>query len=120
MPESQDPLRSLFEEAARSGRERMVPAPVSDITARGQRAHRRHIAWAVAACLAVSGGGAAAAVLLPGDPAPTVPATTPSAESSTELPSTAPPSPTPTAIPTTSPPSGPRTTVPPPAASTQQ
>ncbi|MFF4984000.1 hypothetical protein ACFY3O_28635 [Streptomyces sp. NPDC001046] len=124
MPEAQDPLRSLFEDAARSGRERLVPVPVSDITARGRRAQRRRLAWAVAVCLVLSGGGAAAAVFLPGDPAPTGPATTPSVESPppSSLLSTGPPSPTPTPTitPTTKPPSAPRTTVPPPAVSTQR
>ncbi|MEU2084108.1 hypothetical protein ABZ569_19845 [Streptomyces albus] len=113
MPESQDPLRSLFQQAAEAGRRQAVPAPPSDITARGRRAHRRHVALVVAAGLALAGGGIAAATLLPGEPDPAVPATTPSPGRSSAVPPTRPPSSGATTAPATSPPPQAPTTMPP-------
>ncbi|MFE7615678.1 hypothetical protein [Streptomyces sp. NPDC057496] len=106
MPESQDPLRSLFKEAAATGQARARSAPASYITERGARAHRRRmVALAVGACLVFSGAGAAVASLLPDSPGTTVPATTPS-----PVPS---PSPSPTKpSPSTSSPASPQTTDP--------
>ncbi|MFD7918125.1 hypothetical protein ACFV3R_02675 [Streptomyces sp. NPDC059740] len=97
MPESQDPLRSLFRQAAETGRARAVPAPASYITERGRRARRHRLALTGAAACLVAGCGLATAVhLLPPAPATsTVPATSP-----------APSGPAPTSPPPTSPPSG--------------
>ncbi|MFF3395648.1 hypothetical protein ACFYW1_32570 [Streptomyces sp. NPDC002669] len=107
MPESHDPLGSLFKEAAATGQARARSAPPSYITERGARAHRRRmVALAVGACLVFSGAGAAVASLLPDSPGTTVPATTPS-----PVPS---PSPSPTKpSPSTSSPTSPQTTLPP-------
>ncbi|MFF8715151.1 hypothetical protein ACF07T_27465 [Streptomyces sp. NPDC015184] len=107
MPESHDPLRSLFKEAAATGQARARSAPASYITERGVRAHRRRmVALAVGACLVLSGAGAGVASLLPDSPGTTVPATTPS-----PVPS---PSPSPTKpSPSMSSPSSPQTTLPP-------
>ncbi|MFF8018681.1 hypothetical protein [Streptomyces sp. NPDC007929] len=87
MPESHDPLRSLFEQAAEAGRRRAVIAPVSEINARGLRTRRRHVLMAVAG-LTLAGAGAATAVMLPRDPAPAVPATPPSFHQPSEPPTT--------------------------------
>ncbi|MFH9419253.1 hypothetical protein [Streptomyces sp. NPDC017529] len=78
MPEPQDPLRSLFQQAAGAGQDSAVTAPVALIAARGRRARRRRFgALAVVACLVFGGGAAAVAALLPGKPAPVGPAGTP-------------------------------------------
>ncbi|MFE3497926.1 hypothetical protein [Streptomyces sp. NPDC059175] len=78
MPDPHDPLRSLFSEAAASGRARAEAPPVGRIVERGRRAHRRRVAaLAAGACLALAGGGAATAVLLPGERPPATPATSP-------------------------------------------
>ncbi|MFF8915381.1 hypothetical protein ACF08M_19180 [Streptomyces sp. NPDC015032] len=78
MSEPNDPLRSLFKEAADAGRSRARSAPPSYITERGERVRRRRVvALAVGACLVLSGTGAAVATLLPGNPDTTLPATTP-------------------------------------------
>ncbi|MFD4758687.1 hypothetical protein ACFWOJ_07285 [Streptomyces sp. NPDC058439] len=80
MSEPDDPLRSLFKEAAATGRSRARSAPLSYITARGQRVRRHRIlVLAVGACLVFSGTGAAVATFLSGSTRTTVPATTPSA-----------------------------------------
>lgn len=103
MPDShdQDPLRSLFREAAAAGQSGIGLPPVSVIARRGEKARRRRIAGiAVACCLLLAGSGVALAALLPAEPGPTLPATTPS-------PSPAAPSPAPTAGPETSTPPGP-------------
>ncbi|MFC9292857.1 hypothetical protein ACFTWH_30000 [Streptomyces sp. NPDC057011] len=91
MPDSHDhdPLRSLFREAASAGRYGSGLPPVSVIARRGERARRRRIAGIAVACfLVLAGSGTALASLLPADPRPTLPATTPSP---------GPPSPMPTA-----------------------
>ncbi|MEU9622874.1 MULTISPECIES: hypothetical protein [unclassified Streptomyces] len=78
MSEPNDPLRSLFKEAAATGQSRARSAPPSYITERGERVRRRRVvALAVGACLVLSGTGAAMATLLPDNPGTTVPATTP-------------------------------------------
>ncbi|MFE7359051.1 hypothetical protein ACFU8Q_39700 [Streptomyces sp. NPDC057543] len=80
MSEAEDPLRSLFKEAAATGRSHARSAPPSYITARGQRVRRHRIlVLVVGACLVFSGTGAAVATLLPDSTGTTVPATTPSA-----------------------------------------
>ncbi|WP_327258845.1 hypothetical protein [Streptomyces sp. NBC_01240] len=80
MSEPDDPLRSLFKEAAATGRSRARSAPLSYITAHGQRVRRHRIlVLAVGACLVFSGTGAAVATFLSGSTRTTVPATTPSA-----------------------------------------
>ncbi|MEJ8640377.1 hypothetical protein WKI68_00940 [Streptomyces sp. MS1.HAVA.3] len=79
MPDSHDPLRSLFREAASAGSSASALAPVSVIEQRGERVRRRRIAGiAVACCLVLAGSGAALATFLPAGPGPTLPATTPS------------------------------------------
>ncbi|WP_374778027.1 hypothetical protein OG756_39635 [Streptomyces sp. NBC_01310] len=79
MPDSHDPLRSLFREAASAGSSASALAPVSVIEQRGERVRRRRIAGiAVACCLVLAGSGAALAAFLPAGPGPTLPATTPS------------------------------------------
>ncbi|MFI0259622.1 hypothetical protein ACH4OW_11395 [Streptomyces sp. NPDC017056] len=78
MPETQDPLRSLFQQAAGAGQDSAVTAPVALIAARGRRARRRRFgALTVIACLVFGGGAVAVAALLPGEPAPVGPAGTP-------------------------------------------
>ncbi|MFE5092665.1 hypothetical protein ACFRCI_20490 [Streptomyces sp. NPDC056638] len=99
MSEPQDPLRSLFKEAAASGQSRARSAPLSFITERAEQVRRRRIlALAVGVCLVFSGTGAAVAALLPDSTGTTVPATTPS---------------TPRPSPVPSLPSSPRTSLPP-------
>lgn len=99
MSESQDPLRSLFKEAAATGQSRARSAPLSFITERAEQVRRRRIlALAVGVCLVFSGAGAAVAALLPDSTSTTVPATTPS---------------TPRPSPVSSLPSSPRTSPPP-------
>ncbi len=113
MHDTQDPLRSLFREAASAGQSGAVFPPVSDIARRGERARRRRIVSVAAACLLVLGGtSAAVAGLLPHDSEPALPATTPSP---------GPPSPVPTS-PDTSPTSLRTSTSPgpPPATSTSE
>lgn len=79
MPDSHDPLRSLFQQAADAGKARAVVAPAERITERGRRARRRRVAGlAVGACLVLGGGGAGVAALLPDGRTPVVPATNPS------------------------------------------
>ncbi|MEU9233763.1 hypothetical protein [Streptomyces subrutilus] len=88
MHDAQDPLRSLFREAASAGQSGAALPPVSDIARRGERVRRRRIVSVATACLLALGGtSAAVAALLPHDPGPTLPATTPSS---------GPPSPVPT------------------------
>lgn len=79
MPDSHDPLRSLFREAASAGQAASTTPPVGVIERRGER-HRRHrIVGIAAACLLVlAGSGAALSAFLPQDPGPNLPATTPS------------------------------------------
>ncbi|MFC6885564.1 hypothetical protein [Actinomadura yumaensis] len=98
MPDSHDPLRSLFQRAADAGKARAVVAPVERITERGRRARRRRVAGlAVGACLVLGGGGASVAALLPDGRTPVVPATNPSPQEqpppSPRLSPTFPPSP---------------------------
>ncbi|MEU9083816.1 hypothetical protein [Streptomyces sp. NPDC048357] len=107
MPESHDPLRSLFLEAACEGESRSALPPVAVIELRGERVRRRRIAGlAVAACLVLAGTGAGLAAFLPDSPGPVLPASTPSplAPSSgpTPTPSTS-SSPTPTTLPSSTP-----------------
>ncbi|WP_328929398.1 hypothetical protein OG429_35750 [Streptomyces sp. NBC_00190] len=114
MPDSQDPLRSLFREAASAGRSGAGLPPVSVIARRGERARRRRIAGiAVACCLVLGGSGAALATLLPREAGPTLPATTP-------IPSPGPPSAVPSSLPSSLPTSPSTTTTttpsPPPSA----
>lgn len=79
MHDSDDPLRSLFREAASAGQSGAGLPPVSVIARRGERARRRRIVSVAAACVLVLGGtGAALATLLPHDSGPVLPATTPS------------------------------------------
>ncbi|MGP3690010.1 hypothetical protein ACTVZO_35830 [Streptomyces sp. IBSNAI002] len=79
MHDTQDPLRSLFREAASAGQSGAVLPPVSDIARRGERTRRRRIVSVAAACLLVIGGtGTALATLLPHDTQPVLPATSPS------------------------------------------
>ncbi|MFJ9074551.1 hypothetical protein ACIRO3_04765 [Streptomyces sp. NPDC102278] len=93
MPDPDDPLRSLFQEAASAGQEGTALAPVSVIARRGERARRRRIAGlAVAACLVLAGSGAALSGLLPDGGGGNLPATTPSPLLSPS-PSSAPPPP---------------------------
>ncbi|MDK0520962.1 hypothetical protein [Streptomyces sp. ML-6] len=109
MPESHDPLSSLFKEAAATGQARARSAPPSYITERGARAHRRRmVALAVGACLVFSGASAAVVSLLPDSPGTTVPAITPSPAPSPS-PSLSPTKPSPS----TSSPVSPQTTLPP-------
>ncbi|MFF8696819.1 hypothetical protein ACF08W_31865 [Streptomyces sp. NPDC015144] len=103
MSDPHDPLRSLFKEAAEAGQSRARSAPVSYITARGDRVRRRRmVGLAVGACLVLSGAGAAVVPLLPSGPGRTVPATTPSPSPSPSMPT-----------PSTSSPAAPETTEPP-------
>ncbi|MFE7399192.1 hypothetical protein [Streptomyces sp. NPDC057557] len=88
MSEPQDPLRSLFKEAAASGQSRARSAPLSFITERAEQVRRRRIlALAVGVCLVFSGTGAAVAALLPDSTGTTVPATTPSTPRPSPVPS---------------------------------
>ncbi|WP_405686945.1 hypothetical protein [Streptomyces sp. NBC_00057] len=101
MSEPQDPLRSLFKEAAATGQSRARSAPLSIITERAEQVRRRRIlALAVGVCLVFSGTGAAVAALLPD-----------STSTSTTVPATTPSSPRPS--PASSLPSSPRTSLPP-------
>lgn len=119
MPDTNDPLRSLFQEAASAGQPGTALPPVSEITRRGERARRRRIAGlAVATCLVLAGSGAALAGLLPEGRGGNLPATTPSAPAPSSLStpgatSTPPPQPSPTSPgpppPTTAGPSSTRT-----------
>ncbi|MCY0943122.1 hypothetical protein [Streptomyces antarcticus] len=138
MPDTNDPLRSLFQEAASAGQPGAALPPVSEIARRGERVRRRRFAGlAVAACLVLAGSGAALASLLPANRGGNLPATTPSAPSSLPTPgppSARPPQPAPMSTPgpppaTTAGPSSTRTsansttsgtsTVPPPARTTE-
>lgn len=90
MSEPQDPLRSLFKEAAATGQSRARSAPLSFITERAEQVRRRRIlALAVGVCLVFSGTGAAVAALLPDSTGTTVPATpsTPRPSPASSLPS---------------------------------
>ncbi|MFE9929242.1 hypothetical protein [Streptomyces sp. NPDC005533] len=125
MPESHDPLRSLFREAAGDGQSRSALPPVAVIELRGERARRRRIAGlAVAACLVLAGSGAAVAAFLPGSPTPVLPASTPPpldpSSGPTPTPSTSPTSAptTPLSASATSSPTPPRHTTAPPGAPT--
>uniref|UniRef100_A0AAU2K354 Cellulase n=1 Tax=Streptomyces sp. NBC_00049 TaxID=2903617 RepID=A0AAU2K354_9ACTN len=90
MPESHDPLRSLFQEAASVAQSSSALAPVSVITRRGERARRRRIAGiALACCLVIAGSGAVLADFAARDTGPVLPASTPSPLA----PSSAPPAP---------------------------
>ncbi|MFF6984282.1 hypothetical protein ACFZAV_42970 [Streptomyces sp. NPDC008343] len=87
MSEPQDPLRSLFQQAGQFGQARSAAPGLAHITERGERAHRGRLALlAAGACLFVA-GSAAAVTLLPGDPPPTAPATSPSPSDHTPAPS---------------------------------
>ncbi|MCX5077545.1 hypothetical protein OHA84_02705 [Streptomyces sp. NBC_00513] len=119
MPDSNDPLRSLFQEAASAGQEGTALAPVSVIARRGERARRRRIAGlAVAACLVVAGSGAAVAGLLPDGGSGNLPATTPSPLLTPSPSSAPPPSSTPTPPPSSSATSSRRPSPPPTARTT--
>ncbi|WP_445270789.1 hypothetical protein [Streptomyces sp. DSM 41634] len=125
MPDSHDPLRSLFREAASAAETRTALPPVAVIERRGERVRRRRIAGlAVACCLVLAGSGAALASFLPDSPGPALPASTPSplAPSSGPTPSpSTPPSSTPTSLPSSTPtssPTPPRRTTEPPGAPT--
>ncbi|MBC3988151.1 hypothetical protein H8N00_04375, partial [Streptomyces sp. AC563] len=74
MPEPDDPLRTLFQQAAAAGQARARTAPVAQVRARGRRAHRLRVAaLAVGACLVLGCGTAATAAWLPGESAPAAP-----------------------------------------------
>ncbi|MEU3065012.1 hypothetical protein AB0P12_26080 [Streptomyces subrutilus] len=89
MPDSHDPLRSLFREAAAAGRSGADLPPVSVIARRGERARRRRIAgYGLAACLVLGSAGALVAGLLPGGGGAPLPATSPSAPWPSPSPST--------------------------------
>ncbi|MFD4739745.1 hypothetical protein ACFWNR_19020 [Streptomyces virginiae] len=113
MPDSHDPLRSLFREAASAGQAASTTPPVGVIERRGER-HRRHrIVGIAAACLLVlAGSGAALSAFLPQDPGPTLPATTPSPVAPS--PTSAPPPPAHSTTPTLNSALPPRNTTPPP------
>ncbi|WP_051773991.1 hypothetical protein [Streptomyces sp. NRRL S-237] len=113
MPDSHDPLRSLFREAASAGQTASTTPPVAVIERRGER-HRRHrIVGIAAACLLVlAGSGAALSAFLPEDPGPTLPATTPSPVAPS--PTSAPPPPSHSTTPTLNSALPPRNTTPPP------
>ncbi|MFD6957718.1 hypothetical protein [Streptomyces venezuelae] len=96
MPEPQDPLRSLFQHAAESGRKQTAAAPAASITARAKRSTRRRVTAAVTALCLALGGAATALVLLPDRPASQSPADTPSPDTPTPS--------KPTTAPTTQPP----------------
>ncbi|WP_327411742.1 hypothetical protein [Streptomyces sp. NBC_01233] len=103
MPDSHDPLRSLFREAASAAETRTSLPPVTVIEHRGERVRRRRIAGLAVACsLVLAGSGAALASFLPGSPGPVLPASTPS-----PLAPSSGPTPTPTSEPTTLPSSTP-------------
>ncbi|GAA4888532.1 hypothetical protein ACFPM3_18550 [Streptomyces coeruleoprunus] len=75
MREPRDPMRSLFQQAARSVQDRTVTAPVRLIAERGRKAHRRRVALLTAsACLALFGSGAAVVAWLPVTSPPALPA----------------------------------------------
>ncbi len=94
-PEPDDPLRTLFQQAAAAGQARARTAPFGHVRARGRRAHRQRVAVLVAgACLVLGCGTAATAGWLPGESAP----------AGSTGPATRPPSPAPTPSPTTAPP----------------
>ncbi|MER6317638.1 hypothetical protein ABT237_28325 [Streptomyces sp. NPDC001581] len=123
MPESHDPLRSLFREAAGEGESRSALPPVAVIELRGERVRRRRIAGlAAACCLVLAGSGATLAAVLPDSPGPVLPASTPSplAPSSgpTPTPSTS-SSPTPTTLPSSTPTSTPTMSATPPRHTTE-
>ncbi|BCJ37344.1 hypothetical protein Athai_48470 [Actinocatenispora thailandica] len=105
MPESPDPLRSLFQHAAAVGARQASPAPVAHITDRGRRRHRRRLAVAAAGvCLAMVGGGAAGAALVTDRSSSETPA--PGSSSAPRRPATSPttrPAPSRTAAHTSSP-----------------
>ncbi|WP_404952832.1 hypothetical protein [Streptomyces sp. 147326] len=117
MPDSHDPLRSLFREAASAAETRTALPPVSVIEHRGERVRRRRIAGlAVACCLVLAGSGAALASFLPGGPGPVLPASTPSPLAPPSGPTPAPssePTTPPSSTPTSSPTPPRRTTAPP-------
>ncbi|MFF3327164.1 hypothetical protein [Streptomyces sp. NPDC002889] len=93
MPESHDPLRSLFQQAADAGRANATTAPLAHVVERGKRAHRRRIAALTAgACLVLACGGAATAMLLPGERPSIAPATSPSPSRPSPALTTRPPS----------------------------
>ncbi len=94
MSEPQDPLRSLFQQAAQAGQTRSEAAPVAYIADRARRVRRRRVAgFAAAVCLAFGGGVATAVALLPDRPAPAVPATSPSPSRPEPAPTSQPPGP---------------------------
>ncbi|MEU3963129.1 hypothetical protein AB0F42_25515 [Streptomyces buecherae] len=92
MPEPDDPLRTLFQQAALAGQARARTAPVAHVRARGRRAHRLRVAaLAAGACLVLGCGTAATAAWLPGESAPAAPATRPPSPAPTPSPTTTPP-----------------------------
>ncbi|MCY0918992.1 hypothetical protein OS965_12500 [Streptomyces sp. H27-G5] len=120
MPDSNDPLRSMFQEAVSAGQQGTALAPVSVIARRGERARRRRITGlAVAACLVVAGSGAAMAGLLPEGGSGNLPATTPSPLRSPSPSSAPPPSSTPTSPPSSSATTFPLSSPPPTARTTE-
>ncbi|MFG2230672.1 hypothetical protein ACGFNX_11725 [Streptomyces sp. NPDC048723] len=117
MPDSHDPLRSLFQEAASAGQSASLAPPVAVIERRGERHRRRRIVGIAAACfLVLAGSGAALSAFLPGDPGPTLPATTPSPAAPS--PTSAPPPPPHSTAPTLNSMTPPRNTTPPPPLNT--
>ncbi len=129
MPDTNDLLRSLFQEAASAGQPGTALPPVSEIARRGERVRRRRIAGlAVVACLVLAGSGAALASLLPENQGGNLPATTPSPPAPSSLPtpgatSARPPQPASSSTPgpppaTTAGPSSTRTSAHPPASGT--
>ncbi|MGW7334369.1 hypothetical protein ACWGIU_38390 [Streptomyces sp. NPDC054840] len=116
MPDSHDPLRSLFREAASAGQAASTTPSVAVIERRGER-HRRHriVAIAAACVLVLAGSGATLSAFLPGDPGPTLPATTPSPAAPS--PTSAPPPPSTSTTPTFNSALPPRNTTPPPLGS---
>lgn len=74
MPDSHDPLRALFKEAADGGRSRARSAPVAVIAARGRARRVRRSAVAAAACVVLASAGLTAAEVLSGGAHATAPA----------------------------------------------
>ncbi|MEU3461414.1 hypothetical protein ABZ721_15905 [Streptomyces sp. NPDC006733] len=75
----EDVLTSALKDAAAAGQTAASPAPLTVIMARGDRMRRRRtVGYAVAACLAVGGTGAAVAAVLPLGGGAVAPATSPS------------------------------------------
>jgi hypothetical protein len=76
VPDSHDPLRALFKEAAATGQTRARSVPVSAVAARGRTRQVWHAAGAAAACVVLASAGLTAAELLSGGAHATNPAST--------------------------------------------